>query len=239
MAVAFVSQASATVVGASGTTCALTVPAPATIIAGNQLVAVVYQANNVTGIVTSPGWTLAGQATAVTSAGGNSAGGNIYVLTKAATGSETASYVFTSTQTNSSQVSALAGSVLQYSGVNTTPLDGSAAFTTYATATASVMAPSVTAAGAGMLLVGYGSFNGNTFTVPAGTTNRSAATSAGNSSIAVNEKTLASAGASGTNSATQTAAPAVSMSLILAPSAVVARPRRLAVLQAVGRSNNY
>lgn len=221
MAVAFVSQNAANVVSAAAaTTLALTITAPATIVAGNALVAVVYQANNTCGLVTATGWTLGGQSTVVTSTGATTGGaGLMTVLSKVATGSEPGSYVFTTTHTGTSQVSYLAGGVLQYSGTDpAAALGGTPAFTVSGTAVTSINAPSVTAAAATVEVVGYGSFSGNAFATPSGTTARASSQNAGNVSIYLDDKSVA-AGATGTTAGTAASGPAVAGSLLLSVAA--------------------
>ena len=159
MAVAFVSASANWTVG-TGTSTA--VPAPASIVAGNLLMAVMQVMYGTASAGASSGWTKQTELGAGTAA-------YIAVFTKTATGSEPGSYTFTWTG-----VSYGAVNILQYSG--TTGLDGTSQLINSTTANTSIAAPSITPSVTGdMWVAAAGQAAGANPSLPAGFTSRSIA----------------------------------------------------------------
>jgi hypothetical protein len=207
MSVAFVSAGSAT--DSSST---VTIPAPAGIIAGNLLVAVVFYATNGTSAMTAPSGFVS-QGRSLTDISHINAG-VAEVFTKTATGSEPATYAFTAPSAYT------AGTVMQYSG--TTGVDGAATYTSTTTLGTPWTAPSTTP-GAGntadmwLVLLGTGP---TTSTTPSGFTSRVATATGTAQDVFVWEQLLASSAATGTASGTLGAANStVTGSFLLLPGA--------------------
>lgn len=182
MSIAFVTGSAAT--GTGGT---VTVTAPASIVSGNFLLALVGSS----GAATGSGWTAIGSP---------STSPRCTLLYKWATGTEPGSYTFAGT-------SFMAAAVLQYSGVDpTTPVDFSAFAVNNGPAPGPMTLPGGTTTASGdMLVTGVFDNYGDAASTPSGLTAR--ATASGASSIHTWEVTQASPGAVGPWSTTMSGAP--------------------------------
>jgi hypothetical protein len=202
MTIAYVSGSAAS---APVNTATITVTAPASMVAGNLLVAVVMGNSGTTTITTPAGWTQAAQE--------NPAGnpGSCAVFTKTATGSEPTSYTFD----EPSGFSYMGVAVLQYSG--TSGLDVAPAFNVATASTTACTAPSVTPSGSSDTWVtAFCSFQGYSFSTPTGMTARTSS-AASNVSVFTFDKGLTSSAATGTAASTQSASQEyVGVSLLLA-----------------------
>jgi hypothetical protein len=199
MAVAFVSGSAN-----SGTGTSVIVNAPAGIVAGNLLVAVVYCGVS----TTSPGFSSAGWGTQMSNPNANTAGG-WGVLTKLATTSEPSTYTINGP-------GKLSAAILQFSGA-AAALDGSIATNFVASNQTACTAPSATPSVTGdIVLAVFGSFTGSSFTTPSGMSAGPSATSS--SSIYSFYNTLATTSPTGTISSTQgTATTYGGLSLLTTP----------------------
>jgi hypothetical protein len=197
MPVAYVSGNSTTRVSTTDSTSfTITVNAPPTITAENLLLAFVYQADTDAAMATLAGWTRADFIAPATGGGGCQ-----YVLWKYATGSEPASYVFSWTAPTASPWF-LSAVVVQYSGVAASdPVNAVEVVASTANST-SIVAPSIPATAAGVLVCGFASWLGNTTTVPAGMTARQNPVNATNTSLRVVDQPIA-AETTGTRTSTQ------------------------------------
>jgi hypothetical protein len=126
------------------------------------------------------------------------------IATKIAGGSETGAY--TSTVASAYQSS---WALLDYSGINATPIDGTPASTVYTTSyVTAIIAPSVTTTASGSLLFNAWpeDWNSGTATCGAGCTDTmrvaQASTSSGRPAIQIGDQVLGAAGASGTQTLT-------------------------------------
>jgi hypothetical protein len=201
VAIAYVSGA-----GAYTQASPTTVAAPASIVAGNLLVAVLYSSSGTTTAHSAPtGWTRVGSqySTVGTTAGTSS------VWTKIATASEPSSYAFVT-----GGFASIA--VLQYSG--TTAVDGLPAFTN-GSGTSATTSAALTATAAGETQVAaFGSWNGAGWGAPSGMASRASVFSNGNSSEYVYDVALTAAGAAPARTSVQGASgPYVTTSFLLAP----------------------
>jgi hypothetical protein len=201
MAITYVSGSGA----AAGSGSSVTVTAPASIAAGNLLIAIIYMANTGVATYSAPsGWTLAG------SIGQFSGTGQGAVYTKTATASEPTSYTF------STLVAYTCAVVLQYAGA--TGLDGAPLFTRVSTSTTSFASPSQTPAAGDGKVVAFGSFNGNTFTASGPAARASAQAASAESLYAFDALSSPTASYTATCSTSDTG---LAISLLLAPAASV------------------
>jgi hypothetical protein len=193
---------------AAGSGSSVTVTAPASIAAGNLLIAIIYMANTGTATYSAPsGWTLAG------SIGQFSGTGQGAVYTKTATASEPTSYTF------STFVAFACAVVLQYAGA--TGLDGAPLFTRVSTSTTSFASPSQTPAAGDGKVVAFGSFNGNTFTASGPDARASARAANAESLYAFDALSSPAASYTATCSTSDTG---LAISLLLAPAVGTSTP---------------
>ena len=191
--------------GANAVGSNVVIPAPAGMQANDVMVAVLDV--KVTPTMTPPaGWNLVS-----TTANGTNFTQRVY--TKVATASEPASYTFTINESR-----AISGAISAYSGVNTTtPVEvaGTAGLGT----TTSIAAPSVNSAFNGAMVIGAFGINADsTITEPAGMTERGEIVSATRIRTEISDVVLASAGATGTKTATAaTAAATIGQLIVLKP----------------------
>lgn len=166
----------------SGLTDTATVQAPAGIVAGNLLLALVFDASGTTSAdwIGPADWTLQG------SQKHRAYGDGVAVWTKVAGTAEPASYDFGSNG-NTSIV------LLQYEG--TAGLDGAPQFANSGKAT-NTSAPVTTTTAGGKLVLAYGSVHGYTWSAPDGTTARDNARTVSVSSIYAFDVPLDAAGLS-------------------------------------------
>jgi hypothetical protein len=168
----------------------LVVNTPATIAAGNLLVAYVYEfISTPSGTCSAPGWVNSYQFEAA-----NGTAGQVAIMTRVATGTEGSTVTFTWT---SARMAAIIG---QFSGV--VSLDGTPA-STMTNVGATATAPSVTPTNAGDLLVVCYTGFASGFSTPAGMTVGPTVTNAGNSYVALFLLQLASTSPTGTINSTQ------------------------------------
>lgn len=197
--------------GGAGSAASVTCTAPASIVSGNLLVAIL---GSFSGANTTPpsGWTTVGY-------NGNSAvSGNIQVCTKTATGSEPGSYTF-----NATGATGIAVVILQFSGTGTV-LDGSCAFNPQTGTTTTGTAPSQTPTLTGdELMVAYFSdFPTSSASTPAGMTAGPTAFLASYAFLASFYQALVSMSATGAKTTTFGSGTAYNaVSLLVAPPAVV------------------
>ncbi|MGN6406940.1 MAG: metallophosphoesterase [Curtobacterium sp.] len=199
--------------GARSASQSVTVPAPASVAAGDLLLAVVYNArawkstNPYTG--TAPaGWT------ALDSGHYGVNSGFMQVFWRIAGSTEPSSYTFSeSLSGGATDAWYLSATVARYTGsTGSAPAVGYRDNATGTTATA----PSVTASGPGTQAAVYGYYDGASVgAAPSGFTQESVFRSAGNNTVVVFDKPLASAGATGTTTVSNSSDSSVGCTLVL------------------------
>lgn len=192
---AFVSASSNHTVPGSSITATNVVNAPASIVAGNLLVAIFTNSHNDgTETITPPsGWTAAGSTF-------HSTVGNGAIFWKIATGSEPATYTFTSTYSAAAN-HYMNTAIHQYQGADsTTPFSATPVWQAYTTGTTAPAAPSVTPSTAnGTSVMGWAPFDGKSLTTaPSGATLRTSYTDGANYGLYTADKNFTAA----TNTAT-------------------------------------